>query len=96
MIIKMIMNMNTNNTTLADFGSTIAIITNKMATTWMPNEIKTFSYEFLKIRLCDYAKKFSLVEDKYFDKYCELVLDLDDLKMDSFRTAMVEYSKVMH
>jgi len=94
----MIMNMNTNtnNITLADFGSTIAIIINKMATAWMPNEIKTFSYEFLRIRLCDYAKEFCLVDEKNFDKYCDLVLGLDDLKMDSFRTAMIEYSKVMH
>lgn len=86
--------MNTNNISISDFGSTIALVINKMAIMWTSSDIKTFTYEFLRIRLCDYGKP--LVESKYFDNYCGLILNLDDVKMESFKNAMIEYSKVMH
>lgn len=91
----MIMN-TTNNITLTNFNSSLAVIMAKMAETWSPVQLLTFNYEFLRIKIIDIAKKNFLIEEKYLSTFMKLVLDLSDYKMNSLRTSIAEYSSVLH
>lgn len=86
----------TNNITLANFNSSLAVIMAKMAETWSPVQLLTFNYEFLRIKIIDIAKKNFLIEEKYLSTFMKLVLDLSDYKMNSLRTSIAEYSSVLH
>lgn len=88
--------MNTNNITLTNFNSSLAIVIAKMAETWSPDQILTFDYEFLRIKIIDIAKKSFLIEEKHLPTFMKLILELSDYKMNSLRSALMEYSSVLH
>lgn len=95
--IKMIMIMNTtNNYTLSDFGTAIAIVANYFATNFNPIEIMSFSPEFMRISTIEKVKEMDLIEKEEFHIFRKLFLDLSDYRIKSYKHAMMEYSSVLH
>lgn len=88
--------MNTNNITLSDFGTAIAIVINYFATEYTPIEIYNFSPEFMRISTIEKVKQTNLVDADLFPTFKKLFLDLSDYRMISYKVAMMEYSSILH
>lgn len=88
--------MNTNNITLSDFGTAIAIVINYFATEYTPKEIYSFSPEFMRISTIEKVKRMNLIEDDFFPIFRNLFLDLSGYRMNSYKVAMMEYSSILH
>ena len=92
----MIMNTITNNYTLSDFGTAIAIIINYFATNFNPIEIMSFSPEFMRISTIEKIKEMNLIEKEEFHIFQKLFLNLSDYRINSYKNAMMEYSSILH
>ena len=91
----MIMN-TTNNYTLSDFGTAIAIVINYFATNFNPIEIMSFSPEFMRISTIEKIKEMNLIEKEEFHIFQKLFLNLSDYRINSYKNAMMEYSSILH
>lgn len=88
--------MNTNNITISDFNSSIAMIFANIAGSYNPKQIISFPYEALRIMIIERVKKHFLIKDELMADFIHLILNLSDDKMNSLRNALCEYSSVIN
>ena len=84
--------------TLNDYATELAMINANFCSTYSPSAIYSFTFESLRILICNRIMNNNIVkmEQKDIDTLIGFVLDFSDAKMIAYREALVKYSEVLH
>ena len=84
--------------TLNDYATELAMINANFCSTYSPSAIYEFTFEFLRISICNRIKLNNIVkmEQKDIDTLIGFVLDFSDAKMITYREDLVKYSEVLN
>lgn len=83
---------------LNDYAIELAMVNANFCSTYLPNEIYSFTFEALRIVICNRIMNNNIVkmEQKDINTLIGFVLDFSDAKMITYRDALAKYSEILH
>lgn len=84
--------------TLNDYATELAMINANFCSTYSPGAIYEYSFEALRISICNRIEHNNIVkmEQKDIDRLIGFIMEFSDAKMIVYREALVKYSEVLH